>query len=130
MVDIEQVNKATEKSRTIYLATEESLEFDWDRKENLQFPNLLTFVMARLKADPKTASDIDPHMRSYVRTHPKYYVSRGAKGGIMLRSVYEARQAKKAEVDAAKKDLKAQLDAKDAANTANDTVVVGDEVNE
>lgn len=134
MVDIDQVNKATEDSRAIYLATEEALENDWDCKENLQFPNLLTFVMARLKADPKTASDIDPHMRSYVRKHPKYYVSRGAKGGIMLRSVYEARLAKKAEVEIAKKDLKAQVDAKVASATAVvasvDPVVVGDEVNE
>src|SRR5208282_2072247 len=118
MVDVDQVNKATEDSRVIYLATEESLEFDWDRKENLQFPNLLTFVMSRLKADPKTASDIDPHMRSYVRKHPKYYVSRGAKGGIMLMSVHLARLAKKGAVEVAKQELKAQVDAKVAAAVA------------
>lgn len=130
MVDIDQVNKVTEESRAIYLATEEALENDWDQKENLQFPNLLTFVMQRLKVDPKNASDIDPHMRGYVRKHPKYYVSRGAKGGIMLMSVYMARQAKKAEVESAKKDLKAQVDAKVAASTAPTNSVAGDDADE
>lgn len=129
----EHVKKATDKAALIFQATNECLNLDWDRKENLQFPKLLTFIVARLKADPKTASEIDPFMRSYVRDNPDYYVSRGAKGGIMLRSVANARLAKKAEIEDAKADLKAQIDAKvksKAAAPAVPAVVVGDEVEE
>lgn len=122
----EQVNKMVEEAREIYRATEEALQKDWDQKENLQFPNLLSFVVARLKANPEKASEVDPFMRTFVRKHPDYYVSRGAKGGIMLRSVYEARLNKKAQVEAAKKVLSDQVDATVATTP---TVVVGDEVN-
>lgn len=126
----DQVNKATDDAKKIFTATQEALDNDWDQKENLQFPVLFKHVMVRVKADPKAATEIDLFMRSYVRNHPSYYVSRGAKGGIMLRSVADARNAKKAEIEAAKKVLIAQVDAKVAAQAASVSDEKVEQVNE
>jgi len=108
----EQVQKEIANVQGIFLATEAALEIDWDQKNNLQFPKLLEMVAKRLNADVSTHVEIDSYIRNFVRKHPKYYVSRGAGGGIMLRSVYEAKQAEKAKAAAAKNAVKAQIDSK------------------
>lgn len=113
----EHVKQAVEEAEKIFAATEESLLKDWDRKENLQFPNLLRYVVSRLNADSKMATKIDLYMRAFVREHADYYVSRGAKGGIMLRSVFNVRENKKAAVEAAKLVIKQQIADKIAAST-------------
>lgn len=127
----EHVKQAAEEAEKIFTATEESLLKDWDRKENLQFPNLLRYVVSRLNADSKMATKIDLYMRAFVREHSDYYVSRGAKGGIMLRSVFNARENKKAAVEAAKQVIKQQIADKVATMTAiPSTVTVVDSESE
>ena len=95
----DQVEQMTTKANNIFKATDEALRLDWNRKDNLQFPKLLNFVLARLQGSAD-AANVDQYVRDFVRESPSYKVSRGAKGGIMLTEVYEARQTKKDEVKA------------------------------
>ena len=111
----QEVADATELALTEYFAKSE---------ENLQFPNLVTMITNAINCDPKIVGDVDQHVRQYVRRHPDYHVSRGAKGGIMKMAVYEKRQAGKAATEAAKKVIAAQVEAKVAALTPVATPVV------
>lgn len=122
--------------RSVCEAAEQELS-DWKSEENLQFPNLVTKVNGRLSLDPKLLTEIDQQVRQYVRRHPEYRVSRGAKGGIMKIEVYEKKQAVKAAQEAAKKQIVAQVEAKVAnaqvvapvtAAVLAEPVIVNDEV--
>jgi len=97
-------------------ATEQALsEYFLKSEENLQFPTLVTMVGNIIKHDPKIVGDVDQHIRQYVRRHPDYRVSRGAKGGIMKMATFLKREAGKAAQEAAKKVIAAQVEAKVAA---------------
>lgn len=96
---------------SVYVATEQSLS-DWTSEDNLQFPHLVSLVGKSLSMDVTEHTEIDPIVRRYVRTHPEWRVSRGAKGGIMRLSVWQKKQGAKDALDAAKKAVKAQVEAK------------------
>jgi len=114
----EQVKIATKNVESIFTATEEALEQDWDQVGKIQFPTLLGMVLVRLNETAERADEVDAYMRSFVRNHPKYNVARGAKGGVELMSSYEKRQAAKAAVEAAKAGVKTKIEAKVAALTS------------
>ncbi len=117
----QEVSEATEQALVEHFAKSE---------ENLQFPTLVTAVSGIINCDSKIFGDVDQHVRQYVRRHPDYHVSRGAKGGIMLKAIYEKRLAGKAATEAAKKVIAAQVEAKVAAMTPAVTPVVDSTVEE
>ena len=125
-----QVQRSTNFCNQVFLETEVSLDEYFQKNEgNLQFPALLGMVGVRLKLDPKTLKDIDPFIRYHVRSHPDYYVSRGAKGGIMKRESYQSKLDAKAAKEAAKKQIEDQIDtktlkSKDASTVTTPTAVV------
>lgn len=106
-----QVKKEVEFFETVFTAVEAALT-EWGGAGNLQFSALLTMVATNMKLDSETAGSIDPFIRHYIRRHDKYCSTRGAKGGVTLRSTYEKRQADKAALEQAKQEVKAQIDAK------------------
>lgn len=93
-------------------------EYFSKNEENLQFPALLALVNLRMKLDTKKLKDVDPFIRYFVRNHPEYHVSRGAKGGIMKKEVLQKKVAAKDAKEAAKKQLVDQIDAKIAKTAA------------
>lgn len=96
---------------SVYVASEQELS-EWVSEDNLQFPHLISLVGKRLQMDVASHTEIDPIVRRYVRTHPEWRVSRGAKGGIMRLSVWQKKQGAKDALAAAKKVVTAQVDAK------------------
>ena len=91
------IDTCTNFDNSVFVATETSLS-EWSSEDNIQFPNLVCMVGKRLKLDAANVAEIDPIVRRYVRTHPDWRVSRGAKGGIMRKSVWEKKQSEKARV--------------------------------
>ena len=81
-------------------------------KGNLQFPALLDSVAAKCNWDNETMRENDPIIRKYVRNHPNWYVTRGAGGGIMLRSERDKKEAALVAKQLAKKQLQEAIDAK------------------
>jgi hypothetical protein len=120
---MDDIKTSLEFCNTIFSATEDALQ-SWDFSQNLEFPELLTMAHVRLShLTPDDLKEADPIIRFHVRRHTKYCVSRGAKGGIMLRSIKVAKEAAKAAKEAtklakeaAKEEIKAQLEAKVAAS--------------
>lgn len=106
----------------LFDATEEALN-EWDAsnvKGNLQFPTLLTTLTVRFNWDEKTMRENDPIIRKYCRKHPKWYVTRGAKGGIMRRSEWDEKNAVKVAKDLAKAKMLEAIEAK--AKAGSDSV--------
>lgn len=101
----------TNFDNSVFVETEASLG-EWTSEENLQIPNLVGMVGRRLKLDASLVAEIDPIVRRYVRTHPDWRVSRGAKGGLQRKVVWEKKLSEKAALEAAKKVVAAQVAAK------------------
>lgn len=59
-------------------------EFNFNK--NYLTPNLVKSVALDLKISGDQISEVSQLIRLYVKSHPKYYSSRGRNGGIMLRS--------------------------------------------
>jgi len=102
--------------RPIWEATELALN-EWQGEGNLQFPILLGMVAVRLNWDEKQLRQNDPYVRQYVRAHPDWHVTRGAKGGIMKMVDKNKKEADKLAKEAAKQQMRAELEAKAAAAT-------------
>ncbi len=106
----------------LFDATEEALN-EWEAsnvKGNLQFPTLLTTLTVRFNWDEKTMRENDPIIRKYTRKHPKWYVTRGAKGGIMRRAEWDEKNAVKLAKDLAKQQMQEAIQAKvDAAKASS-----------
>lgn len=106
-------------------ATEEALDA-WDKTNsegNLQFPKLLTTLAVKFNWDEKAIRENDPLVRKYIRKHPKWYVTRGAHGGIMRRAEWDKKNAAKAEKEAIKEQMRAAIEAKQAAAKSDSTPV-------
>ncbi len=101
---------------SLFDATDEALSA-WQGEGNLQFPHLLTTLTVKLKWDEKTMRENDPIVRKIVRSHPDWYVTRGAHGGIMRATEKQKKDAVKAAKDLAKKQLQEAIDAKVAAQS-------------
>lgn len=109
------MNEDLKRSSEFFITVCESAEAILDEykfAENLQFPDLLEMVIARLSLDASLFKDADHFIRYHVRNHSKYHVSRGAKGGIMPKATHAKKLALKAAKDAAKQEIHSQLDAK------------------
>lgn len=115
------ITNLTNFCHSVFSATEVALN-EWKSEDNLPFPTLVGMVSVKMNIDPNNLTDIDPIVRQYVRKHPDWKVSRGAKGGIQRLSVYDKKQAEKAAVEAAKKQIAAQIDAKVAAQSSEKLV--------
>lgn len=111
------IQKVFDDLTPIFQATEQSLN-DWNGKGNLQFPILLGMIAVRLNWDEKQVRENDPFVRKYVRNHPDWYVTRGAFGGIMKAEDKQKKEEDKAAKDLAKKQMKAAIEAKAAADAA------------
>lgn len=68
---------------------------EWGGVGSIQFPVLHTMVISKLGMDMIQDKDLEAQIRQYVRKNPKYHISRGAKGGVMLAEVYQAKMTKK-----------------------------------
>ena len=101
-------------------ATEISLN-EWSGEGNLQIPVLLGMVAIQLNFDEKQVRRADPIVREYVRSHPDWHITRGAKGGIMKTSERQKKEDAKLAKDLAKKQMQEALEAKA-------TSLVGDKV--
>lgn len=99
------------------LAVDEELS-SWKGEGCLQFPILMGNITGKLGWDSETQRKKEPIIREYVRTHPDWYVTRGAHGGIMRRSEKEQKDAVKAAKEKAKAELNAALEAEVARKKA------------
>jgi hypothetical protein len=91
---------------------------EWSGEGNLQFPVLLGMMAVRANWDEKQVREADPFVRKYVRSHPDWYVTRGAHGGIMRSAEKQKKEAAKAAKDLVKKQMQDAIEAKAAADAA------------
>lgn len=85
---------------------------EWTSASCLQIPALVSTLALKLNWDAKQARENDPLVRWYVRSHPDWYITRGAKGGIMKREDRQKKETAKQALLDVKAQLKAELDAK------------------
>lgn len=106
----DNVNNAVENFRSIVTETDRIL-MEWN-DGNLLFPDLLNLVGKKLNITGDELKTIDPFIRYYVRKHPDFHASRGAKGGIESMKIYQARVQAKEEKKLAKQAVVKQIDAR------------------
>lgn len=78
---------------------------EYDQQNNLQIPVLVAMVAAKMNMSPDMAKQIDPAVRWYIKEHPSWEVSRGAKGGVIPASKMKARIDAKSNKVKLKKEL-------------------------
>jgi hypothetical protein len=77
--------------------------------KTFQVPVLLRTLGVRLDWTTDTIRQNDPVVRAYLRDHPVWYITRGAKGGIMPRAEHDRKEALKVAKETAKEELKAAV---------------------
>jgi hypothetical protein len=96
---------------------------EWDQANSegtkLQLPTLMTTLTIKFNWDDKLMRENDPIVRKYIRKHPKWYVTRGANGGIMRRAEWDKKNEEKVAKELAKEQMKAAILAKAAAAQNN-----------
>lgn len=107
------VDKATEFCKSIFTETEKILVDQIDN--DLKFPQLISLVSSKLNVSSDEQKVVDPFVRFYVKFHPDFHASRGAKGGIEKMEDYQTRAIAKATKASLKKELVAEIDARIAA---------------
>jgi hypothetical protein len=117
MSDVTVKQRVLDELAELFDVTDKALS-EWTGEGNLQFPALLLRMAARMNWTDKQMREADPFVRKYVRSHPDWYVTRGAHGGIMRASEKQKKEADKAAKDLAKKKLQDEIDAKVAAAQA------------
>lgn len=110
------IESIVEHLTAVFKATDESLN-EWSGEGNLQFPVLLGMLAVKMNWDEKQVREADPFIRHYVRSHPDWYVTRGAHGGIMKTLDKQKREAAKVAKATVKEQLKAAIEAKTASTT-------------
>ena len=114
MSDVTVKQRVLDELAELFDVTDKALS-EWTGEGNLQFPALLLRMAARMNWTDKQMREADPFVRKYVRSHPDWYVTRGAHGGIMRASEKQKKEADKVAKDLAKKKLQDEIDAKVAA---------------
>ena len=106
----------------VFTATDEILN-EWQGEGNLQIPNLMGMLAVKMNWNEKQVRETDPIVRFYIRNNPDWFVTRGAHGGIMRASDRQKKEKALADKEALKKQMRATIDAKLAANVTklNDT---------
>jgi len=98
---------------------------EWDGVACYQVPALVKLLSVRLNWDSDTTRQSDPVIRVYLRDHPVWYITRGAKGGVMKRAEYLRKEAIKVAKEKAKEELKAAVQLRLEQQSANAPVVSG-----
>lgn len=111
------IQRQIDKLIPIWNATDEVLN-DWKGEGCLQFPTLVSMLAVKLNWDDEQMRKNDPFVRSYVRDHDDWHVTRGAHGGIMRRSEKDRKDAEAAQKKAAKEQVAAAAKAKAAQKLA------------
>lgn len=91
----------------------------WTGDGCYQVPTLLLNLASKLSWNADQMRRNDPIVRLYLKDHPLWFITRGAKGGIMRRAEHDKREAAKLAKEKAKAEIKAQLLEKSAALTAS-----------
>lgn len=113
-MDIENI---VEKITTIFEATEEALaSYAWQDGKNLQIPVLLGMIALKLGWDEKLIKINDPIIRFYLRTNTTWDVTKGAHGGVRPASKRQKQEELKAEKEAIKAQMRAEINAKVDSN--------------
>jgi hypothetical protein len=113
------MSKVMDRVSALFQATEDCLSA-WQGEGNMQFPTLMTIMSERLGWTEKQAREADPVIRYYIRNSENWYVTRGAKGGIMRASDRQKKQEALASKENLKKQMKAKIEAQTtAAQTTN-----------
>jgi hypothetical protein len=110
------IQSVTDKLTVVFSAVDEILN-TWEGEGNLQFPTLIGMMAIKMNWNEKQARENDPVIRYYVRNNPDWYVTRGARGGIMRSSDRQKKDQVKAAKDALKQQMKATIEAKVAAKS-------------
>lgn len=111
---------------SMLLIVEEVLN-EWVGDGCFQFPVLLERVQLKMgwKDDEEGQKQFranDPIIREYIRNHSNWYVTRGAKGGIMRSAEKQKKEAAKLAKVQAKVAFNAQLEAEVSAKKAAQTL--------
>lgn len=114
------IQSVTDKLFVVFSAVDEILN-TWKGEGNLQFPTLVGMMALKMNWNDKQARENDPIIRYYVRNNPDWYVTRGARGGIMRSSDRQKKDQAKAAKDALKEQMKATIEAK-AAQSQNQSL--------
>ena len=85
----------------------------WDDKGCYQVPILIGNLAVRFNWNAKEARRNDPIIRSYLKVHPVWYITRGAYGGIMRREEHNKKEAEAEAKKLAKLELQAALKVKE-----------------
>ena len=123
------MSKVMDQVSALFQATEDCLA-EWQGDGNLQFPSLLESLATRLGWTEKQAREADPLIRFYVRNSENWYVTRGAKGGIMRASDRQKKQEAISNKEMLKKQMKAKIEAQAHPTTATATATATLESNE
>lgn len=89
---------------------------NWTGTDNLQFPVLLGMMSVKMGWDEKQVRENDPMVRYYIRNNPAWFVTRGAKGGIMRASDKQKKESLKVAKDVAKQQIQEALEARLKSN--------------
>lgn len=120
------IETVTSQLVIVFKATDEILS-DWKSDGNMQFPNLLNMLMVKMNWTDKQVREADPLVRYYIRNNPNYFVTRGARGGIMRTSDRQKKEQAKSLKESLKQQMRANIEAKVAEqNVSKDSSVEED----
>ena len=114
--NLDMLFQETDKALSEWLTERDKLA-EKDRG-NLQFPKLMEKMILTQNWDDDQSREADPIIRYYVRKHPDWHVTRGAKGGIMPVAEKQNKEAVKLAKEAARVAVEAAIAAKEAAKEA------------
>lgn len=118
------VESFLQKWKPILTVVDEVLN-EWNGEGCYQVPALVKLLSVQLNWDSDTARQSDPVIRVYLRDHPVWYITRGAKGGVMRRAEYLRKEAIKVAREKAKEELKAAVNLRLEQQSAAASVVSG-----
>jgi hypothetical protein len=110
MTNTDTVQNALNKLAPLFQVTDDVLN-EWTGEGNLQFPVLLGMLAVKLNWDERQVREHDPMVRFYIRNNPNWFVTRGAKGGIMRATDKEKKAVAKSAKDQTKADVAALIEA-------------------
>lgn len=110
-----------EGQAVIFAAVDEILDA-WTGTGCYKLPTLIEQIVERFGWDDKTLRAKDPVIRDFLRNHPKWYITRGAHGGIMRMS----EKQKKVNIETAKAKAKAEVNAAIEAELARKQAIINE----
>lgn len=80
--------------------------------EKLQVPELVLMIGNNRGMDEKESKELDHPIRYYLKNHDKWYLGRGAKGGILPLQVLKEKNKAKEEKESYKKEVLKKIEEK------------------